>query len=145
VVGQPNRLARLDKINPVWYNRIVADNKGDTQMTKQDGFMVINLTTAECEIGFATREQAEAFINETGVPELTQAEWENEDFDMGETERTLIMPYYINDTDEPNELTLYSNWNRHSKFSSVADYYEDTLNDDFISTQDTPVRIQLAI
>ena len=111
---------------------------------KDDGFMVINLATAECELGFATREQAEQFIQATDVPEYTQADFENEDFDMSEEARTLVMPYYFNDTDEPNELTIYNNSNKNSKFSSVAEYYEDTLNDDFISTQDTPIRLQLA-
>ena len=111
------------------------------QATKLDGFMVINLATAECEIGFSTRENAEKFVNEIQIPEITQAEWEDENFDMGETERTLIMPFYINDTGEPNELTLYSNANSNSKFSSMVEYYEDTLNDDFISTQDIPVRL----
>jgi len=113
-------------------------------MTKQDGFMVINLATAECELGFATREQAEQFIGEINIPEIEQSELDDEDFDMGETERTLIMPYYLNDTDEPNELTIYNNGRSDRPFSSAAEYYEDTLNDDFISTQDTPIRLQLA-
>ena len=111
---------------------------------KDDGFMVINLATAECELGFATREQAEQFIKATGIPEYTQADYENDDFGMSEDERTLVMPYYFNDTSEPNELTIYDNSNKNSKFSSVAEYYEDTLNEDFIDTQDTPIRIQLA-
>ena len=111
---------------------------------KDDGFMVINLATAECELGFATREQAKQFIEATGIPEYTQADYVNENFDMSKEERTLIMPYYFNDTSEYNELTIYDNSNKSSKFSSVAEYYEDTLNEDFIDTQDTPIRLQLA-
>ena len=111
---------------------------------KDDGFMVINLATAECELGFATREQAKQFIKATGIPEYTQADYVNENFDMSKEERTLIMPYYFNDTSEYNELTIYDNSNKNSEFSSVAEYYEDTLNEDFIDTQDTPIRLQLA-
>ena len=111
---------------------------------KDDGFMVINLATAECELGFATREQAKQFIKATGIPEYTQADYVNVDFDMSKEERTLIMPYYFNDTSEYNELIIYDNSNKNSKFSSVAEYYEDTLNEDFIDTQDTPIRLQLA-
>ena len=113
-------------------------------MSDNNNFMVINLATAECELGFATREQAEQFIKETGIPEYTQADYENEDFDMSEDESTLVMPYYFNDTSEPDELTIYDNSNKNSKFSSVAEYYEDILNDDLIDTQDTPIRLQLA-
>lgn len=113
-------------------------------MFKDDGFMVINLATAECELGFATREQAEEFIQAIDIPEITQEELEDDEFDMGETERTLIMPYYINESDEPNELTIYNNGRSDRPFSSAAEYYEDTLNDDFISTQDTPIRLGLA-
>lgn len=109
-----------------------------------NNFMVINLATAECELGFTTREQAEQFIKETGIPEYTQADYENEDFDMSEDERALVMSYYFNDTSEPNELTIYDNSNKNSKFSSVAEYHEDILNDDLIDTQDTPIRLQLA-
>ena len=63
---------------------------------------------------------------------------------MSEDERTLIMPYYFNNTSEPDELTIYDNSNKNSKFSSVAEYYEDILNDDLIDTQDTPIRLQIA-
>lgn len=109
-----------------------------------NNFMVINLATAECELGFTTREQAEQFIKETGILEYTQADYENDDFDMSEDERALVMPYYFNNTSEPNELTIYDNSNKNSKFSSVAEYCEDILNDDLIDTQDTPIRLQLA-
>ena len=114
-------------------------------ITKQDGYMVINLATAECELGFQTREQAEQFIKETNIPEFTQDQWESyQNLETEELTGTLIMPYFYNNTEEPNELTIYSNTDKTSKFSSVAEYYEDTLNEDFISTQDTPVRIGLA-
>ena len=36
-----------------------------------NNFMVINLATAECELGFTTREQAEQFIKTIGIPEYT--------------------------------------------------------------------------
>ena len=113
-------------------------------MSDNNNFMVINLATAECELGFATREQAKQFIKATGIPEYTQADHENDDFDMSEDERTLIMPYYFNDTSEPDELTISHNSNKNSNFSSVAEDYEDILNDDLIDTQDTPIRLQLA-
>ena len=113
-------------------------------MSDNNNFMVINLATAECELGFATREQAKQFIKAIDIPEYTQADHENDDFDMSEDERTLIMPYYFNDTSEPDELTIYDNSNKNSKFSSVAEYYEDILNDDLIDTQDTPIRLQIA-
>lgn len=105
-------------------------------------FIVINLATAECETGFESEAQAKDFIKSVGIPELKQSELDD-GIDLGEVERTLIMPYFINDTEEPNEITVYSNADKESKFSSVAEYYEDTLTEDFISTQDTPIRLQI--
>ena len=105
-------------------------------------FIVINLTTAECETGFESEEQAKDFIKSVGIPEIKQAELDD-GINLEEVERTLIMPYFINDTAEPNEITVYSNADKTSKFSSVAEYYEDTLTEDFISTQDTPIRLQI--
>ena len=43
-------------------------------MSDNNNFMVINLATAECELGFATIEQAKQFIKATGIPEYTQAD-----------------------------------------------------------------------
>lgn len=105
-------------------------------------FIVINLATAECETGFESEAQAKDFIKSVGIPEVKQSELDD-GINLGEVERTLIMPYFINDTEEPNEVTVYSNADKTSKFSSVAEYYEDTLTEDFISTQDTPIRIQI--
>ena len=119
-------------------------------------FMVINLATAEVEPYFPSREQAEEFIKEIGIPEVTQAELDN-DIDFDEEPRTLIMPSKqmevpedVEDVidmfefEEHPELILYNNWDRTRPFSCVAEYFEDTLNDDFISTQDIAVNYAMA-
>ena len=106
-------------------------------------YIVINLATAECSYPFLNREVAEKFCEKINIPELLQAEWEDDNFDMGVTERTLIMPVQEVDDTSDYELQLYSNTNKDRPFNYVADYYEDTLNNDFISTQDIPVRVCL--
>lgn len=122
-------------------------------MTK---FMVINLGTAEIKLPFNTLEDAEKFVEDIGIPEIEQDDLDEDDFsisiDLSESPRTLIMP--CNEMEVPDdiedatemfklddhpELILYPNTDKSSSFDFVADYFEDTLNDDFISTQDTPV------
>ena len=107
-------------------------------MTEQ--FLVFNIETAETQPFFESREQAEEFISRTGIPELTQDDLDEDTFEVVNTNRLLIMPYYENDTDEVDEVTLIPNANK-SDFGYVADLYEDTLITDFISTQDTPIRL----
>jgi hypothetical protein len=119
-------------------------------------FMVINLATAEVEPGFKSREQAEEFVKEVNIPEVTQEELDN-DIDFSEEPRTLIMPSKqmevpedVEDVldmfefEEHPELILYPNADRNRMFSKVAEYFEDTLNEDFISTQDLPVNYVVA-
>ena len=108
-----------------------------------DKLMVLNLLTGECELGFTTREQAKDFIKTTGIPEISDDDLDD-DSNIVEANRTLIMPYCFSNTGEHTELTIYSNTDKGSKFSSVAEYGEDTLNSDFISTQFISVRVQLA-
>ena len=106
----------------------------------KDLFLVINLETAEVQPFFEDREQAEEFIERTGMPELTQADLDEDTFEVVNTDRLFIMPYYENNTEEPDEVTLTPNAGN-SDFGYVADFYEDTLITDFISTQDTPIRL----
>ena len=108
-----------------------------------DKLMVLNLLTGECELGFTTREQAKDFIKTTGIPEISDDDLDD-NFEIVEANRTLIMPYRFSNVGESTELTIYSNTDKGSKFSSVAEYGEDTLNNDFINTQFIPIRIQLA-
>ena len=115
-------------------------------------FMVINLATAEVEPSFSSRESAERFCEEIKIPEVTQSELDD-DIDLSEKPRTLIMPCeemeVPDDIDEViemfewenhPELVLYHNAQKGSPFRYVAEYFEDNLNDDFISTQDIAVR-----
>ncbi len=106
----------------------------------KDLFLVINLETAEVQPFFEDREQAEEFIEKAGMPELTQADLDEDTFEVVNTDRLFIMPYYENNTEEPDEVTLTPNAGN-SDFGYVADFYEDTLITDFISTQDTPIRL----
>lgn len=108
-----------------------------------DKLMVLNLLTGECELGFTTREQAKDFIKTTGIPEISDNDLDD-NFEIVEANRTLIIPYCFSNTGEQAELTIYGNTDKGSKFSSVAEYGEDTLNSDFISTQSISVKVQLA-
>lgn len=103
-------------------------------------FLVLNIETAEVQPFFESREQAEEFIKRTGIPELTQADLDEDTFEVVNTNRLLIMPYYENKTKEYDEVKLYTNAGN-SDFGYVAEFYEDTLITDFISTQNTPIRL----
>lgn len=105
--------------------------------------MVLNLLTGECELGFTSREQAKDFIKVTGISEISDDDLDD-NYNLVEANRTLIMPYRLSNAGESTELTIYSNTDKGSKFSSVAEYGEDTLNNDFIHTQSIPIKIQLA-
>lgn len=105
--------------------------------------MVLNLSTGECELGFTSREQVKDFIKTVGISEISDDDLDD-NYNLVEANRTLIMPYRFSNTGESTELTIYSNTDKGSKFSSVAEYNEDTLNNDFIHTQSIPIKIQLA-
>ena len=110
----------------------------------KEKFLVLNLETAEVQPFFEDREQAEEFIDRTGIPELEQADLDEDTFEVVNTHRLLIMPYYENNTSEEDEVTLTPNASK-SDFGYVADFYEDTLITDFISTQDTPIRLSFTL
>ena len=108
-----------------------------------DGYMILDLQTAECEIGFSTVQQAQKYINDIDIPELTGQEYINPDFDLSENERVVIFPYIIQSTKSISaELNLYYNAYKNRPFGYVAEYADDLCNDDIICTKDTALIIQ---
>ena len=102
-------------------------------------FIIINLATAEVNIA-PTKESAERFCKENNLILYSKADEENPDFDMGTDERVIILPCEEVEEEQKAELIIYSNSDKHSIFSDIAEYREDLMNTDLIESPEVPVK-----
>jgi hypothetical protein len=99
-------------------------------------YMIIDYDSAECEIGFSSKENAMRYIEKMFDNYTILSN--KEDIDKLDGEYALIIAP-CEEVSEDAEMIIYKNPNV-SPLSEVAEYKEDLLNTDILDSLDTPIK-----
>lgn len=100
-------------------------------------YMIIDYDSAECEVGFSSREEALKYAEEMYEDDYVILN-SKEDLDNLNGEYALIIAP-CEEVSEDAEMIIYKNPNV-SPLSEVAEYKEDLLNTDILDSLDTPIK-----